>query len=86
MRPRLTNRMEALAEKIVEIAFVLMNSSAPRRINDKDVQFENKRIACDPAVTAIVIARTSVPLYFEMAQTVIKETIAELNCVTILKV
>ena len=62
-----------------------MNSSVPNLSNAMEVQLQNKRIVCDPAVTATTIAKTSVPAYLVIDQITKKEIKAEINCVEILK-
>jgi len=84
MTAMLQMSITAWAEKINDIFCVLRNSSPPRRITAIEVQLQNNTTACEPAVTATVIAKTSVPEYRVIVHTIKKETRAAENWVRIL--
>lgn len=69
----------ALAEKMTDIFCVLRNSSPPKRITEIEVQLQNNTTACEPAVTATVTARTSVPENLVITHTIKNETSAAEN-------
>lgn len=80
----LKRRITVLAEKINDIPCVLMYSSPPSLITAIEVQLQNNTAACEPAVTATVTAKISVPEYRVIVHTIKNETSAAPNWVRIL--